>query len=413
VGPLDAETISTIEDLWESFSGGLNVRALKDLGGAGDARLAWLVSDVLRFFQSGVEGEVAAEAFNSLTGSNVVVDGVSRPWKAATDRLFAWETPAPPGYVDYKERLYTLVEPGWREFFADEESTIDWRFVSWGGVRIDDRPLGDPNPCELGCIPALDDPGVTDAAGGSWYADDGIVFAVRINGEARAYPKHIVEVHEMINDTLGGRRIGMPYCTLCGSAQAYFTDAVPEGVETPVLRTSGLLSRSNKVTYDLVTGSVFDTFLGTALSGPLREVGLTLEPVSVVTTTWADWKAAHPDTTIVAEDGGIGRSYPLDPLGGRDDNGPIFPVGDVDPRLPVQEQVLGVIAPSGAAVAFPAEAARDLLESGGTIDIDGVRVVLDGGGLRATDSDGNGISTHQSFWFAWSQFQPGTLVWSP
>ena len=40
-----------------------------------------------------------------------------------------------------------------------------------------------------------------------------------------------------------------------------------------------------------------------------------------------------PDTRIIAEDGGIGRSYPLDPLQGRDDNGPIFPVGDVDGRL--------------------------------------------------------------------------------
>ena len=44
---------------------------------------------------------------------------------------------------------------------------------------------------------------------------------------------------------LGGRRLAIPYCTLCGSAQACFTDDVEGADEMPVLRTSGLLSRSN------------------------------------------------------------------------------------------------------------------------------------------------------------------------
>jgi len=88
-----------------------------------------------------------------------------------------------------------------------------------------------------------------------------------VNGEYRAYPRQIMEVREMVNDTLGGRDLGIPYCTLCGAAQAYFTDRMPDGVERPVLRTSGLLIRSNKVMYDVVTSSVFDTFLGKAVTG--------------------------------------------------------------------------------------------------------------------------------------------------
>ena len=103
----------------------------------------------------------------------------------------------------------------------------------------------------------------------------------------------------MVNDTLGGRRIGVPYCTLCGSAQAYLTDSVPNGQETPVLRTSGLLSRSNKVMYDLVTGSVFDTFTGEAISGPLREADVRLDQITVVVSTWGEWKqglSTHHDS---------------------------------------------------------------------------------------------------------------------
>ena len=215
----------------------------------------------------------------------------------------------------------------------------------------------------------------------------------------------------MVNLTVGGRRIGLPYCTLCGSAQAYLTDAVPAGVETPVLRTTGLLSRSNKVMYDLVTGSAFNTFTGEAVSGPLQDAGLELEQISTVATTWGEWKAAYPDTLIVAEDGGIGRSYPDEPLGGRDLGGPIFPVGPIDPRLPVHAAVVGVIGPEGA-VAFPVEEVIAELAAGRAVSVGTVEAFADGGGLRVRAAGGEELPAHASFWFAWSQFHPDTAVWS-
>ena len=271
------------------------------------------------------------------------------------DHLFAWDLPAPPNFVDLKRIPFEQLSPAWEPFFDDVDAAIDWRLLNWGGVFIDDRPLGDPERCPISCIPALDDPALTDAAGGDWYPDHRTVFGVVVNGEAHAYPKNIMEVHEMVNTTIGGRRVGIPYCTLCGSAQAYFLDDLPEELPGPVLRTSGLLLRSNKLMFDLSTFSAIDTFTGEALSGPLREAGITLTQISVVSSTWGNWKAEHPNTKIVAEDGGIGRSYPVDPLRGRDDSGPIFPVGDVDPRLDVQESVLGVIAPDGTPLAFPVQ----------------------------------------------------------
>jgi hypothetical protein len=204
-----------------------------------------------------------------------------------------------------------------------------------------------------------------------------VVFGIEIDGEAVAFPRNIMEVHEMVNMTIGGRRLGIPYCTLCGSAQAFFTDVVPgevDGVDRPpVLRTSGLLSRSNKVMYDLDSRSVFDTFTGEAVSGPLREAGVMLPQATVVTTTWADWRDTHPTTRIVAEDGGIGRSYDLDPLRGRDDDGPIFPIGNADDRLPVQEQVVGVITADGTPIAFPAAAAREALAAGEAVEAEASR----------------------------------------
>jgi hypothetical protein len=221
-----------------------------------------------------------------------------------------------------------------------------------------------------------------------------------------------MQIHEMMNLTLGGVRLGIPYCTLCGSAQAYVTEGVPDGFEPAVLRTSGLLSRSNKVMYDLLTGSVFDTFTGRALSGPLGEVDLVLDQVSVVSSTWGQWKQDHPDTRIIARDGGIGRSYSDDPLRGRDDDGPIFPTGPVDPRLPAMELVVGAVDAEGNPIAFPVESTRAALEAGTVININGLSVSLSGDGLIVTGPEGD-VGSHESFWFAWSQFNPETLIWSP
>jgi hypothetical protein len=397
-------------------AGQIDTGALDALVEAGDARHAWFVADLLRFFGPDESGTELVDAFESLTGVSLADDPDSERsvWLSTTNHLIAWDTAAYPDYRTDKAALFLLVEPRWEPFFADADSEIDWRYLSWGGVLIDDRELGDTAACARGCIPALDDPAVTDAAGGDWYPDDAIVFGLIEGDEALAIPKNIAEIHEMFNLTLGDRRFGVPYCTLCGAAQAYRTDqAIEQGAEeVPVLRTSGLLSRSNKVMYDLRTNSVFDTFTGAAASGPLHDEGIVLEESTVVRTTWGEWKQAHPDTTIIAEDGGIGRSYPLDPLQGRDDDGPIFPIGQADDRLDVQELVVGVLLDE-TPVAFPADAALAALAAGVTVTVAGVELV-DDGGLRALDAaTGEPLASHQSFWFAWSQFHPTTELWEP
>lgn len=74
---------------------------------------------------------------------------------------------------------------------------------------------------------------------------------------------------------------------------------------------------------------------------------------------------------------------------GRDANGPIFPLGDVDRRVPVHEDVIGVITAS-----------------------ENVRLVLAAGGIKAVDADGTDLGSHQALWFAWSRFHPQTALWT-
>ncbi|MFW2380373.1 MAG: DUF3179 domain-containing (seleno)protein [Acidimicrobiales bacterium] len=411
-GPLSEPVEAALEQLFgptldDRFFDVDEREALDVLGESEDVRLGWVFSDLLRFvFGEDTRPRVVSNALQ-------VADLSLQPqddWQRYTDHLIAWDVPAPPVYFEVKKRLYTLVEPRWEPLF-DETGEVDWRYVSWGGVLIDDRPFGDTEPCPASCIPAADNPTVTDTAGGAWYPDDRLVFGVEIGGETRAYPKHIMEIREMVNDTLGGRDFAMPYCTLCGSAQVFLTDDI-DGFDRPILRTSGLLNRSNKVMYDLNTKSVFDTFAGTAVTGPLADAGVILPQISVATTTWGAWKAEHPNTTILTEDLDFDNPNGLDPLRGRDDNGPIFPIGDVDPRLPVQEPILGVISPdSGKPIAFHVAIAAATLQNGGSIEVDGIVIEPVGSGIRALDADGNDLGSHQSFWFAWSQFNPDTSIW--
>ncbi|MDJ0683294.1 MAG: DUF3179 domain-containing (seleno)protein [Alphaproteobacteria bacterium] len=393
-----------VDSLEQSAWGRDQEAALWEIAESGDPRLVWVISDMMRFtWRRSFDDALASAAAELLQ-----IEYTSpRRWGEITDHLIAWDIPSYPGYLETKRAIFTQFAPGWERILVEGE--IDWRLVSWGGVQIDDRPYDTTDqPCN--CIPAADNPKVSSAEEATWLKDDAIVFGIGVNGAYRAYPRRIMEVREMVNDTLGGRDLGIPYCTLCGAAQAYFTDDLPDGVERPILRTSGLLIRSNKVMYDITTYSVFDTFLGKAVTGPLAEKGVRLKQASVVTTDWGSWKAAHPETTVLVESLALGRNF--DFRNGRDANGPIFPVGDVDPRLPVQEDVIGVITAAGKPVAFQRSTAIAALKQGAEIAFENVRLTLDAGGVRAVGADGADLGSHEAFWFAWSQFHPDTAVWT-
>jgi len=60
-------------------------------------------------------------------------------------------------------------------------------------------------------IPAIREPVVVKAAEASWLPEGDRVLGVVVGGEARAYPLLALELHEMVNDTLGGTPIAPNY----------------------------------------------------------------------------------------------------------------------------------------------------------------------------------------------------------
>ena len=167
--------------------------------------------------------------------------------------------------------------------------------VVWGGVMIGD-------------IPTLDDPIMWRAEDAAFMADDNLVFGVTINGDTRAFPIRILAWHEMANAVIGGVPVSLAFCTLCGAAILFETDV--EGYDQPfTFDTSGLLYRSNKLMYDRQTDSLWNQFSGAPVTGPLAFSGIRLKVHPIVLTTWGEWLAKHPDTTVLSPNTGHLRDY--------------------------------------------------------------------------------------------------------
>jgi len=169
-GALDDEIVKALESVFgDSMKDGRwtndQSEALQILANSEDPRLAWLVSDLMRIVSSQDLAGLLAAAITSLLGIEFPDANL---WGRTTDHLIAWNIPEPPGYLAHKRNVYTLIEPSWEPLFI--EGDIDWRHVSWGGVRIDDRPY-DTTDNACNCIPAADNPPVSSAAdtpGESW-----------------------------------------------------------------------------------------------------------------------------------------------------------------------------------------------------------------------------------------------------
>jgi hypothetical protein len=249
-----------------------------------------------------------------------------------------------PEYAAFKGVVYSTIDSRMAEFFRAPNTTIRLDEIDWGGVSVNG-------------IPALDHPRTVPAAAAGYLRDSHVIFGVVINGQARAYPKRILAWHEMALDRLGNEELTLVYCTLCGTVIPY--KSVVGGVRR-TFGTSGLLYRSNKLMFDHETMSLWSTLEGRPVVGRLAGQPLTLDMWPVVTTTWAEWKAQHPSTTVLSIDTGHERDYG-EGAAYRDyfeTDRLMFKVPKLDARLPTKAEVLGILvpAPGGGrqAVAFSA-----------------------------------------------------------
>ena len=207
-----------------------------------------------------------------------------------------WSQPYEP-HPDYgylKGQWYSQLDPRFADFFPrGVRSTIRLDEIEWGGVAVNG-------------IPPLEYPSRLTAGDADYLGEDNIVFGMFVNGEAHAYPKRILAWHEMALDRIGDIEFTVVYCTLCGTVIPF--ESVADG-QHHTFGTSGLLYRSNKLMFDHETRSLWNTFEGIPVVGVLADTDVRLTPHAVVTTTWGEWRAQHPDTTVLSLETGHRRDY--------------------------------------------------------------------------------------------------------
>ncbi len=200
-------------------------------------------------------------------------------------------------------------------------------------------------------IPALTNPVFVSASeGDSFLASGALVLGVIEGGEARAYPHNVLWWHEIVNDELGGVPITVSYCPLTGSGMVYEPRITGQTANFGV---SELLFDNNLVLFDRATDSLWSQMKAQSVCGNLRGTEPALKPV--VQSTWAAWKALHPETTVVSFTTGFSRNYGQYPYGDYDrlgNNQLLFPQSTIDPRRPMKELVIGVIE-GGVTRAYP------------------------------------------------------------
>jgi len=313
-------------------------------------------------------------------------------------------------------------------------------------------------------IPPVDAPEfVTVVEADEYLSDAEPVVYVSINGDTRAYPVQILIWHEIVNDVVGGVPVSVTYCPLCNSAVTF--ERVVGG-EVTTFGTSGSLFNSALIMYDRATESLWTHYDGRAVVG--TATGEELEPVASPLLAWGDYKELFPNTLVLDRDKtGFSRRYGSNPYVGYDnpEGTPFLFRGETDDRAALQQRVVGVEI-DGSAVGFSLDSlsggdaqatsatvgSTDIaifwkagqstaLEAGGTDggrDVGSVFVfdaMLDGqlltfsaqGDSFVDDETASvwtitGLATSGSlegsqltpihhldtFWFAWSSYQPGT-----
>ncbi len=328
-------------------------------------------------------------------------------------------------------------------------------------VDVDQIFSGGPPPDG---IPPIDEPQFTDiATADRWIQDDEPVVYLTVDGDTRIYPVQILIWHEIVNDTVGGLPVSVTYCPLCNSAVSYVR--VVDGQET-TFGTSGSLYNSALVMYDRLTESLWTHYDGRAVVGTLT--GTQLEPLPSPLIAWADAKNQFADALVLDRTRtGARRDYGTNPYAGYDNplGIPFLFRGDADDRAELMRRVVGVVV-DGEATAWSLNLLQDGTASATMGEVGGLDIVIfwkdgqssaldgsgvaggrdvgsvgvfeaaldgrsltfgvDGGGFRDLETGStwtitgaavegelagaqlNQVAHLDSFWFAWSSYQPDT-----
>jgi hypothetical protein len=256
-------------------------------------------------------------------------------------------------------------------------------------------------------VRSVDLPSFVSPEDASWVMPRNPVLGIQLDGEARAYPVHLLEWHQVVNDVLGEVRVTVTYDPLAGAPIAFRRRI---GDRTLSFGVSGLVYNSSALLYDRETESLWAPLRGEAIAGKLA--GTAIERVVVRQVPLGVWLASAPESLVLVRPEVRRIDYRYSPFSRYwvEDRIP-YPVAAKDERFHAKELALGVVA-DGKSRAYLGSL---LTEAGGS-----ARDEFQKRAIRVTYDTTLGVfewevpddvEVTESYWFSWKAFHPDTEVW--
>ena len=244
-----------------------------------------------------------------------------------------------------------------------------------------------------------------------------LVVGVEINGQVRTYPLHMLNVHEIVNDTLGGVPILIYWNWPSGHVGVY-ERTLAGWVETFGL--SGLSGNGSMLIYantETVGGEqLFSPMLGHSITGDRVD----LKPITHEVVSWRNWLTKHPETTSIAPNEQFKKRYRKgDPRQYFLNDTIYFPVTEMpaDGRNPKTHVI--VLKTIAGDVIYSIQELVDSAGETGEIEcvVAGEPITFTVGTAPlfavARDASGNTIPTQRALWFVWYANHPNSKITSP
>ncbi len=269
-----------------------------------------------------------------------------------------------------------------------------------------------------------------------------LVVILEVGGEGRAYPLTYVAHHEVINDTIGGRRVALSFCNMCNTAIPFdVTDwAGPRGFEVVAEY------RGNMILQDLDTHTIWQQITGESLTGRRHPSKLPILPCQIL--NWGEARFRFPQIRLAKTTSQDRRPFDIWflPWARLQRSSYILGLRQRDGRLSARTRVIGIERIGGHVAYLTEELARrgwirnDELHllivmtgdwaHGFLTEVEGRarkmsvqqgRIVDEESG-SAWDMKGRGLSgtlsgsklvvwpTHEGYWFGWSEFHRLTSI---
>ena len=281
--------------------------------------------------------------------------------------------------------------------FDLSNSVIDKKLIVQGGPPRDS-------------IPSINQPKYVSVAEAGFMKRDDIVLGIKIGNKAFAYPRHILNWHEIVNDQFDSTPFVITYCPLCGSGLAFSSKVKDQHLKFGV---SGLLYNNDLVFYDQETESLWSQIEKRAISGQF--VGVELKQLLLEHTTWEAWEKANPATVVLSDDQGFKRNYRHDPYTGYDTSSQVFfkTLRQAPKDFHSKEKVLGITI-NGEAKAYPFSELNKFAKASFQDKLAGTAYTVHWNAAAQSATliaqQGETLTPTVAFWFAWYNFHPEAAI---